>query len=83
MALLRAQAPKARQMLQKLIEGRIVFTPNPATRRYALRRNRHATSEAFPDFASKPFSRWPIPLMALNIWPTCSRLNVTLFFVIS
>jgi hypothetical protein len=32
--LLRKHAPVARQMLRKLIEGRIVFTPQPETRSY-------------------------------------------------
>jgi len=34
--LLRAHVPQARQMIRKLIEGRIVFTPNTDTRRYAF-----------------------------------------------
>jgi hypothetical protein len=32
--LLRANAPKARQMLRKLIEGRIVFNPDTSKRLY-------------------------------------------------
>ena len=32
--LLRANAPKARQLLRKLIDRRIVFNPDTSTRRY-------------------------------------------------
>ena len=32
--LLRANAPRARQVLRKLIEGRIVFNPDTSKRRY-------------------------------------------------
>jgi DNA invertase Pin-like site-specific DNA recombinase len=35
-ALLRSHVPQARQMIRKLVTGRIVFTPQPATRRYAF-----------------------------------------------
>ena len=35
-ALLRKHAPIARQMLRKLVEGRIVFTPDRKTRRYTF-----------------------------------------------
>jgi hypothetical protein len=36
-ALLRKHAPIARQMLRKLVEGRIVFTPDREARRYTFR----------------------------------------------
>jgi hypothetical protein len=35
--LLRKHAPLARQMIQKLIDGRIVFTPQPETRSYGFK----------------------------------------------
>ncbi len=35
-ALLRKQAPIARQMVRKLVEGRIVFTPDRVRRRYTF-----------------------------------------------
>jgi hypothetical protein len=34
--LLRKHAPIARQMVRKLVEGRIVFTPDPQARRYTF-----------------------------------------------
>jgi hypothetical protein len=34
--LLRKHAPIARQMVRKLVEGRIVFTPDPEARRYTF-----------------------------------------------
>jgi len=35
--LLRSHVPQARQMVRKLLAGRITFTPQPETRRYAFR----------------------------------------------
>jgi hypothetical protein len=35
--LLRKHAPIARQMLRKMIDGRIVFTPQPETRSYGFK----------------------------------------------
>ena len=36
-ALLRKHAPIARQMLRKLVDGRIMFTPDQKARRYTFR----------------------------------------------
>jgi hypothetical protein len=76
-ALLRKHAPIARQMVRKLVEGRIVFTPDRATRRYTFLATgtlaNFFSGMVCPQAMASPKATDPFHRAGLSAWSVRSR----------